>query len=119
MIWIARGFKLEFSRSLKRLHALSGYDGGSESVSIRRFPVDFGLGIGFPDRDYDHVSLAIIDNGFWWRAHPQGPRSQGLESVDLAKVNLLSLSGFRDGNGSHTHQDQTRHDATHLKIHAA
>jgi len=54
---------------------------------------DFGFRIGVPDREYHDVSLAIVDNGFWWRTDMQRPRTQGLEFIDL--VEHLALRGWR------------------------
>jgi hypothetical protein len=58
-----------------------GYDRRFGGVSTQRSPINFGFGIGIPDRQYDYVLLAIIDNGFWWRANVQGSCRQGLVVV--------------------------------------
>jgi|ERR1700757_1440729 hypothetical protein len=89
-IWFADGLKFEFSGRLKALNALAGYDSCS-GVAVRRSPVNLGLGIGVPDRQYHNVSLAIVDYGFGWCTNVQGASSQRLESIDLAEVDFFSL----------------------------
>jgi hypothetical protein len=48
----------------------------------------------------------------------QSPCRQGLEFIDLAEVNLLSVGRFGDGRASRTQQYQSRHDA-HFTVHAS
>ena len=89
-IWFADGLKFEFSSRLKALNALAGDDCCS-GVAVRRSPINLGLGIGVPDRQYHNVSLAIVDYGFGWCTNVQGASSQRLESIDLAEVDFFSL----------------------------
>jgi hypothetical protein len=63
-IWFADSLELELSGRLKGLDTFSGDDRRFGGVSIQRSPIYLGFGIGVPDREYDDVSLAIIDNGF-------------------------------------------------------
>ena len=101
-IWFADSLELELSSRLKSLDAFAGDDRCFGGVAIQRSPVNFGFGIGVPDRENDNVSFAIIDKGFGRRPHMQGACRQGLEFVDFAEVNLLSVGSLRDGSGSHT-----------------
>jgi hypothetical protein len=101
-IWFADSLELELPGRLKRLDAFPGYDRRFGGVSIQRSPIDFRFGIGVPDREYDDVSLAVIDKGFGRRTYAQGARRQGLEFVDPVEVNLFSVSSLRDADGSRT-----------------
>jgi hypothetical protein len=101
-IWFADSLELELSGRLEGLDAFPGYDRRFGGVSIQRSPINFGFGIGVPDREYDDVSLPVIDNGFGRRTDAQGARRQGLEFVDPVEVNLFSVGGLRDESSSRT-----------------
>jgi hypothetical protein len=64
VIWLADGLKSKFSCGLKRLYSPSRHDGRSGRISIQRSPVNFGLGVGVPDREYNDVSLTIIERNY-------------------------------------------------------
>jgi hypothetical protein len=51
--------------------------------------------IGVPDREYHAMSLAVVDNSFWWRTNVQGPGRQRLESIDLGEVDFFSVDRHR------------------------
>lgn len=90
VIWFTDGLKSEFSGGLKSLDAFSRYDGCS-GVSVGRFPINLGLGIGVPDRQYHNMLLAIVDDSLWRCTNMQSPCRQGLESIDLAEINFFSV----------------------------
>jgi len=87
-IWFTDSLEPELSSRLKGLDAFPRHDRRFGGVSIQRSPINFGFGIGVPDRENDDVSLAIIDNGFGRRTHMQGACRQGFELVDFAEINL-------------------------------
>ena len=62
------------------------------------------------------MPLAIIYNGFWWRANVQGARCEGLEFVELAEINLLSRGRLRQ-KGSHCKQQRHSRRDLQLKTH--
>jgi hypothetical protein len=98
-IRLTHGLELELSDRLECLNAASGNDGAAGNVSIRGSPIDFCLGVGVPDRQYDDVSLTVIDDDFWRRADAKGAAGEGLEFVDLAEINLLSVARNRQNDG--------------------
>jgi hypothetical protein len=75
---------------LKGLDAFPGYDRCFGGVSIQRSPINFGFGIGVPDRENDDVSLTIIDKGrisnFEPRAFFAGARNSQNLSLNRGSV---------------------------------
>ena len=56
-IWFADSLELELSGRLKGLDAIAGYDRRFGGVSVQRSPINFGFGIGVPDRENESYCL--------------------------------------------------------------
>lgn len=112
----ADSLESQLSSGLERLDTFSGYDSCFGDIPIWRSPINFGVGIGLPDRQYDEVSLTIVNNGLWWRAHMQGACPQGLEFIDPVEFNLLSTGGPGQYDDCRTYQRRSR-DNPHRSPH--
>lgn len=62
MIGPADSLEPELSDRLESLDAIAGYDRCSGEIVVWRSPIDLGLCIGPPDREYNEVLLDIVDN---------------------------------------------------------
>jgi len=95
VMFVAEGFELKCSSSLKRLHTLSMYDGCLRLFSIQRFPINLSIGVGLPDGDEYGVRFAIVDNCLGLCRAVQRPRSDRFERVNFAEINYLRTNIFR------------------------
>ena len=73
------GFEFELSIRLECLNTASGNYGSAGRIPIRGSPIDFRLGIGIPNGQYDSVSLTVVDDGFCRRADAKGATRQGFQ----------------------------------------